>query len=49
MKIAISSDEYFPIIDELIADVKRRGYGVLYFGPLKDEKPQDWPDLKSHC
>jgi len=43
MKIAISSDEYFPLIDELIAEVKLRGHEVMYFGPTKDEKTQDWP------
>lgn len=45
MKIAISSDEYFPIIDDLITDVKQRGHEVLYFGPSKDEKSQDWPEV----
>lgn len=45
MKIAISSDEYYPIIDELIADVKQRGYEVIYLGPSKDEKSQDWPQV----
>lgn len=45
MKIAISSDEYLPIIDELIEMVKQRGHEVLYFGPSRDEKPQDWPEV----
>ncbi|MBS0652868.1 MAG: RpiB/LacA/LacB family sugar-phosphate isomerase [Verrucomicrobia bacterium] len=45
MKIAISSDEYFPIIEELIADVKQRGHEVIYLGPSKDEKAQDWPEV----
>jgi len=45
MKIAISSDEYFPMIDELIADVKQRGHEVIYFGPLEGEKSQDWPEV----
>lgn len=45
MKVAISSDEYFPIIDELIADVKQRGHEVLYFGPTKGEKSKDWPEI----
>ena len=45
MKISISSDEYFPIIDELIADVMQRGHEVLFFGPAKDGKPQDWPEV----
>jgi ribose 5-phosphate isomerase B len=45
MKIAISSDEYFPIIDELINEVKQRGHEPIYFGPSKDEKAQDWPEV----
>lgn len=45
MKIAISSDDYFPIIDELIAEVKQRGHDVIYFGPTKDGKSQDWPEV----
>ncbi len=45
MKIAISSDEYFPIVDELIAEVKQRGHEVIYFGPSKGEKSQDWPEV----
>jgi ribose 5-phosphate isomerase B len=45
MKIAISSDEYLPIIDDLIAEVKQKGHDVIYFGPLKDEKSQDWPEV----
>lgn len=45
MKIAISSDEYVPIIDELLADIKQRGHEVLYFGPLKGEQSQDWPEV----
>jgi len=45
MKIAISSDEYLPIVDELIAEVKQRGHDVIYFGPLKGEKSQDWPEV----
>ncbi len=45
MKIAISADEYFPIIDDLIEAVKQKGHDVVYFGPSKDEKPQDWPEV----
>lgn len=45
MKIVISSDEYFPILDELLSFVTQRGHEVLYFGPLKEEKPQDWTEV----
>ncbi|MBS0656005.1 MAG: galactose isomerase, partial [Verrucomicrobia bacterium] len=31
MRIAISSDEYFPIIDELLTEVKQRGHELSYF------------------
>lgn len=45
IKIAISSDEYFPIIDLLVDEVRKRGHEVQYFGPSKDEKPIDWPEI----
>lgn len=45
MKIAISTDEYSPLIDVLLSELKQKGHETVYFGPLKDEKPQDWPDV----
>jgi len=42
MKIAISSDEYLPIIDLLISEVESRGHQVIYFGPRKGSGDQDW-------
>lgn len=45
MKIAISSDEYTPLIDLLIEEVKKKGHEVHYYGPGKDDKPVDWPDV----
>ena len=45
MKIVISSDEYSPLLDLLIIEVKQRGHEVSYFGPAKDEKPVDWPEV----
>lgn len=45
MKIAISTDEYLPIVDDLINDLKQRGHQPAYFGPKKDEKPHDWPEV----
>ncbi|HXF29561.1 MAG TPA: RpiB/LacA/LacB family sugar-phosphate isomerase [Chlamydiales bacterium] len=45
MKITISSDEYAPLIDLLIEEVKRRGHDVRYFGPASDEKSIDWPEV----
>lgn len=43
MKISISSDEYSPLIDVLLEELKNRGHEGIYFGPKKDEKSQDWP------
>ncbi|MGD0665390.1 MAG: RpiB/LacA/LacB family sugar-phosphate isomerase [Rhabdochlamydiaceae bacterium] len=45
MKIAISTDEYSPLIDVLLSELKQKGHETVYFGPLKDEKSQDWPDV----
>jgi len=45
MKIAVSSDEYSPLIDLLIGELKQRKHEVLYFGPSKDEKPMDWTEV----
>jgi len=42
MKIAISSDEYRPIIDQLIGKVESLGYQVIYFGPRKESEDLDW-------
>lgn len=46
MKIAISSDEYYPIIDVLIEDIQKRNHEVHYFGP-RNAKDQavDWPKV----
>ncbi len=45
MKIAISSDEYYPIIDLLLDEIKQRGHEVQYFGPNQNEQSQDWPEV----
>lgn len=42
MKVTVSTDEYYPIIETLFAELKQRGHEILYFGPKKGEKPQDW-------
>jgi ribose 5-phosphate isomerase B len=42
MKIAISSDAFLPIIDQLIREVESRGHQVIYFGPRKKSEEQDW-------
>ncbi|HEX4840445.1 MAG TPA: RpiB/LacA/LacB family sugar-phosphate isomerase [Rhabdochlamydiaceae bacterium] len=45
MKIVISSDEYFPLIDVLLEEVQKRGHEVHYVGPRAGEKSIDWPDV----
>ena len=45
MKIVISSDEYSPLIDLLLEEVKQRGHYVSYFGPKKGEKAVDWTEV----
>ncbi len=45
MRIIISSDEYFPIIDTLLEEVQKRGHEVLYFGPKQSEKARDWTEV----
>jgi len=45
MKIVISSDEYFPLIDVLLEEVQNRGHEVHYLGPRQGEKSVDWPDV----
>jgi ribose 5-phosphate isomerase B len=45
MKIAISSDEFHPIIDVLLDEIKQRGHEVRYFGPKQNEQSQDWPEV----
>lgn len=45
MNIVVSSDEYSPLIDLLVEEVKQRGHEVRYFGPTKGEKSPDWTDV----
>ncbi|QVL58305.1 MAG: RpiB/LacA/LacB family sugar-phosphate isomerase [Simkaniaceae bacterium] len=45
MKIAISTDEYYPIIEILLKEVQKSGHEVIYFGPKENEKPQDWTTI----
>ncbi len=49
MKIAISSDEYFPTLETLFEEVKRYGHEIFYFGPKKGEEAVDWPDVTSQA
>jgi ribose 5-phosphate isomerase B len=49
MKIAISSDEYFPTLETLFEEVKRYGHEIVYFGPKQGEDAVDWPDVTSQA
>jgi ribose 5-phosphate isomerase B len=45
MKIAISSDEYHPLLNHLMKTVESLGHETIYFGPTKDQDPHDWTDV----
>jgi ribose 5-phosphate isomerase B len=45
MKVVVSSDDYFPIIDLLLEEVGQRGHEVHYWGPRRGEKSIDWPEV----
>src|SRR5712692_421905 len=45
MKIVVSSDEYFPLIDILLEEVQKRGHEVHYVGPRQGQQSIDWPDV----
>ena len=42
MKIVVSADEYCPVIDTLLEELKKRGHDAIYFGPKKGEEALDW-------
>lgn len=42
MKIAVSTDEFHPILELLFNELKKRGHGIIYFGPEEGEKAFDW-------
>ena len=43
MKITVSSDEHYPLVEFILNDLKQRGHEVEYFGPNVGEKSSDWP------
>lgn len=45
MQIAISADEYHPLIEVLFAEVLTRGHRYLYFGPRQGESSCDWTEV----
>lgn len=44
MKVVVSSDEYFPLIDLLLEEVCQRGHEVHYLGPRQGKNR--WIGLK---
>lgn len=44
MRIALGSDEKSYVTDALVADLERRGYEVLLFGPLRGANDV-WPEV----
>ena len=44
MKIAVSSDEYAPLVELILAELKKRGHAARYFGPGAGEEA-DWPEV----
>ena len=45
MKIAISSDEYTPLLEHLFKEILRRNHTYLYFGPLQGQEDEDWTEV----
>ena len=45
MRIAVSTDERTHLVEEILADLARRGHEVKYFGPEKEGESSDWPDV----
>jgi len=43
MKIAVSSDEYGPLVEPLLHLLNQRGHTTTYFGPEANTDSQDWP------
>lgn len=46
MKLAVSSDEYAPLVEAVLEEIARRGHEVEYFGPRAGEPASDandWP------
>ncbi len=43
MRIAVGSDERSELTDALIAELEKRGHGIVAFGPVADQEESDWP------
>lgn len=45
MKIAVSSDELYPVNDYVVNELKRLGHEVLVFGAIKSRKDEPWIEV----
>src|SRR5215212_7847589 len=43
MRIAVGSDESSTLTDALAAELEKRGYEVVAFGPVAGQEESDWP------
>ena len=43
MRIAVGSDESSALTDALAAELEKRGYEVVAFGPVAGQEESDWP------
>ncbi len=44
MNIAVSSDEYLPLVEALLSELKERGHNAIYVGATPGNQA-DWPDV----
>lgn len=45
MRIAVCSDEPYPVHDVLVAELERRGHDVVRFGSLASGREEPWADV----
>ena len=45
MKIAVSSDELYPVNDYVVNELKRLGHEVVVFGAIKSRKDESWIEI----
>ncbi len=45
MRIAVSTDEWLPLVKTLLEELVQRGHEPLYFGPEAEQDTADWPEV----
>lgn len=45
MRIAVSTDEWLPLVKTLLEEIEQRGHEPLYFGPESEKDTADWPEV----